>query len=1216
MVDGHYYVDVEAIFKLIGAKKADAELASVKASFNRVGQATKNAGNQLDRFSSITSNAGAQAKKTSSYITEQTARMLRMESELKKLLNTQARGNKLSKEQISIIKSLSIAYKQQGGNLSALRASAKMYNNTARDQVAQVRRVEARIKSLQALQARGIGLTKASAAELKRLNAQYMAMGGSMKMLNSGTGGGGLKGFLRTFTMMRWALVNVALAAAVVVGAWKAFGKPLIEMETEMAVVQKRTKMTGTELRGLKQELIDLSRTMPESATELAKLAGIAGQLGIRGTENIAEFTRVTAMMGAATVLTSEEAALALAKLSQAFDVPIKQVENMGSAVNELSNTTAANSKEISAAMLKMATSANQLGITSDMAAAVGATLVDMGMKAERAGTRMRAVFTRMSTETEKIARLYGDGTLSSDIEKAISEDANKAFLDLVQQIALTEDATDRVRVATEIFGRVGGSAVLGLASNFLDLKKNIVLASEEFKAATSLQEEFDIQMSTTAMQWKIMWGNMGANYRQFADRMGGDSDHMLKKFNNMETSIREMRNTVKFINEMRGTESPFAALDTATTKGREETLFRAELDPRKLNRIAKKYADDREKYVKTAMFLSGKNENTLTDFQRVELEFYFKANTEGWREAFDYLKEEQLKVKQEFDEMNTRTLSEGQINQAIEDFTNLNVALLKAEGSTANSNALMALNDEMEKYSDVSQDVQDRIAEEAEQRALLQERYATEKDELIDILQKVELYNEAQKELIQTNAEAGASVSEYEAELSKLKEEHKEAVSYLETYDLLTSQSTDSVDALAQAQKRASAAFNIANKVISEAISNQQEEYDNLKNARFKGEKEALEKIHQIELAIKKETLAQMDLKDAVDETNSSLEEQGSSYEAWVETVNQFITSTLSAGNKLGKNVSSTISRYQALLLSTSKFQTDQKSTSGTTSELTELEKLEQARERAQLEYDIGIGENKYQLQQYIDEVERGNEVELRSLSRAKEAIKDNWFALEALKSQQDSMSDKWGDAQDAVAEYESGLNSTTIEALKDIESQEDAVDALIEKYTDLIKKQKEADVDTGGSSRSSRTSDGYKYTLSDGTRTNDKSKAEADAKSGGTGQSTIYPSFTSSSKPSSSFSSYGMSSSSAPMSSYSQSSYTKPTSSFFSSYFDDFVMRPGAEPVAFSPDDTIIGVKDTGKLGTNITISNITINGASGDPEDFAYKFSRELERQLKTI
>ena len=52
----------------------------------------------------------------------------------------------------------------------------------------------------------------------------------------------------------------------------------------------------------------------------------------------------------------------------------------------------------------------------------------------------------------------------------------------------------------------------------------------------------------------------------------------------------------------------------------------------------------------------------------------------------------------------------------------------------------------------------------------------------------------------------------------------------------------------------------------------------------------------------------------------------------------------------------------------------------------------------------------------------------------------------------------------------------------------------------------------------------------------------------------------------------------------------------------YNDFIQRPGQAPTSFSPDDTVIGVKDTGSLGGGsgtIILQNVHIN--ANDPTAF---------------
>ena len=196
------------------------------------------------------------------------------------------------------------------------------------------------------------------------------------------------KRVLKGATMYRWALVNLAMAGMVAYGAFRTLAVPAIQLESEMANVRKTTGFTREETDNLRMSMIELSKTLPMSAKELAQIAAVAGQLGIgeQGVKAVENFTNVVAMMTIATEMSAEVAAKNLAKISQAFDIPISNVNNLGSVINELSNTTAATSTEIVASMLRVGAAGANLGITAEFAAALGATLVDAGMRAERSG--------------------------------------------------------------------------------------------------------------------------------------------------------------------------------------------------------------------------------------------------------------------------------------------------------------------------------------------------------------------------------------------------------------------------------------------------------------------------------------------------------------------------------------------------------------------------------------------------------------------------------------------------------------------------------------------------------------------------------------------------------------------------------------------------------------------------------------------------------------
>ena len=60
-----------------------------------------------------------------------------------------------------------------------------------------------------------------------------------------------------------------------------------------------------------------------------------------------------------------------------------------------------------------------------------------------------------------------------------------------------------------------------------------------------------------------------------------------------------------------------------------------------------------------------------------------------------------------------------------------------------------------------------------------------------------------------------------------------------------------------------------------------------------------------------------------------------------------------------------------------------------------------------------------------------------------------------------------------------------------------------------------------------------------------------------------------------------------------------------------DDFIYRPGQSAVAFSPNDTVIGVKDLADLGGGQTIVIQNVNVAANNPTSFFRQLMETVNR-----
>lgn len=302
------------------------------------------------------------------------------------------------------------------------------------------------------------------------------------------------------------AVVTGAAGAVIATGFVKSIQKG-IELESAMVGVAKTTGLTGDKLSALQDDFIDLSKVMPVSAASLATIGEVAGQLGISGADDIRAFTETVAKMSIATELTEEGAALALAKISNAMGIPISSAENLGSAINELSNISAASAGEIVNAMSRVAGSASTLGLTTETVAGLSAALIATGEPAERAGTKLRSAFDSIVTKMEdEVIPLMG-----KEFPDALRNNADKAILDLITTISKIEDPIERQQRAIDIFGTVGASAINKLSNNIPEMNRLIDESTKAFEKGTSLQEEYDIAAESTENQIQLMKNQFSA---------------------------------------------------------------------------------------------------------------------------------------------------------------------------------------------------------------------------------------------------------------------------------------------------------------------------------------------------------------------------------------------------------------------------------------------------------------------------------------------------------------------------------------------------------------------------------------------------------------------------------------------------------------------------------------------------------------------------------
>ncbi|MGE6603941.1 phage tail tape measure protein [Lysinibacillus fusiformis] len=179
--------------------------------------------------------------------------------------------------------------------------------------------------------------------------------------------------------------------AAMGAGAFKA----AVDFESAFAGVRKTVDATESEFQYFSDEIRNMSKDIPAAATEIAKVAEAAGQLGIKN-DAILGFTRTMTDMGVATNMSADEAATALARFANITKMSQQDFDKLGSTVVGLGNNFATTESEIIEMSLRLAGAGAQIGMSEADILGLATALSSVGIQAEMGGSALSRVMVRM----------------------------------------------------------------------------------------------------------------------------------------------------------------------------------------------------------------------------------------------------------------------------------------------------------------------------------------------------------------------------------------------------------------------------------------------------------------------------------------------------------------------------------------------------------------------------------------------------------------------------------------------------------------------------------------------------------------------------------------------------------------------------------------------------------------------------------------------------
>lgn len=346
---------------------------------------------------------------------------------------------------------------------------------------------------------------------------------------------------------------SAAGVASVALATLRDAGRILFEFDSGLKNVEKTTGLARGEVQKLGDEILNLSAQLGViEPTRLTEYAAVAGQLGVRGSRDILNFTETLAKLETATNIVGEQGATEIARTLTLIEGGVQNVKLFGDEIVNLGNNFAATEKEI---LTNAESIAQNVGIykigRQDVLAFATATKA-VGIEAELVGStfnRTLATFEgaiRTGNGLETMLKLIG-GT-QAQLSKRFKEDAAGVFVDFIGALNKIDKEGGSVNEQLEnlSINAVRDQRVIqSLAVNGYDVLTRAIETSRN--SMGSLGDEFAVQsdkLTNSITQIKTAWQELVLSVDSGNGIISNGIRGLAGYFSNLLRSVTELVNS------------------------------------------------------------------------------------------------------------------------------------------------------------------------------------------------------------------------------------------------------------------------------------------------------------------------------------------------------------------------------------------------------------------------------------------------------------------------------------------------------------------------------------------------------------------------------------------------------------------------------------------------------------------------------------------------
>ena len=304
----------------------------------------------------------------------------------------------------------------------------------------------------------------------------------------------------------RLGTLGIIASFALLVTVLKRAGAAVLDYETALVGVGKTTGIENENLKLLGASIVKTSNVLKTIKTDnLLKLAEAAGQLGVKGNDNILKFAATMAKLEKASDIVGEEGAKSIARLLTITKEGPAVVDKFAASLVALGNSSAASESEILSVASEVGRATAAYSLHSKEILGISAALKSLDVAPESAGSAVGKVFREIELATlkggESLERFSKIMKLTpKQVTKTFKDSPQKAFSLFIKGLGRIKDeggSVAKTLIDVGLSGERVSKGIIPLATNYKLLEDKIKLSQKAFRENIALDKEFEASQKT-----------------------------------------------------------------------------------------------------------------------------------------------------------------------------------------------------------------------------------------------------------------------------------------------------------------------------------------------------------------------------------------------------------------------------------------------------------------------------------------------------------------------------------------------------------------------------------------------------------------------------------------------------------------------------------------------------------------------------------------------